>query len=104
MGLSPFLRASGTRLDAEGLVVRVPSGPGWDRLRDPGTAARLEQALTPHLEAPVPLRFEEAPEEAGASEIRITPQEAQQGRLRDLLEQEPGLRAAVQELDLELLD
>jgi DNA polymerase-3 subunit gamma/tau len=42
-------------------------------------------------------------ETAGEAE-RVTAEEARAGRLRDLLEKEPGLAPAVEELDLELLD
>jgi DNA polymerase III subunit gamma/tau len=103
-GLSPFLRASGTRVESGALVVEVPPGPGLERLQDRGTATRLEEALARNLETAVSLRFEEAREGTKGPDLRITTGEVQQGRLRDLLEQEPGLRAAVEELDLEIMD
>ncbi len=103
-GLSPFLMASGTRVESGTLVVAVPPGPGLERLQDRSTAAQLEKALARNLEAAVDLRFEEAEERKEDPEVRITTGEVQQGRLRDLLEQEPGLRAAVEELDLEIMD
>jgi hypothetical protein len=96
--------ASGTRVESGTLVVEVPPGPGLERLQDRGTATRLETALARNLEAAVALRFEEARERKEDPAVRITTGEVQQGRLRDLLEQEPGLRAAVEELDLEIMD
>jgi DNA polymerase III subunit gamma/tau len=103
-GLSPFLRASAVHEEGGALVVAMPMGPGLDRLRDPATARAVEEALARHLRSPVPLRFVEATEAVVEPEVRISTREVQQGRLRDLLEQEPGLRQAVEELDLEIVD
>jgi hypothetical protein len=57
----------------------------------------------PAKDSPLLAAFKEKLGEAGESS-RITVDQARAGRLRDLLEKEPGLRPAVEELDLELLD
>jgi DNA polymerase III subunit gamma/tau len=103
-GLSTFLRASVVRIEEGVLVVDVPPGPALERLQDHATARRLEQALTRHLEAGVPLRFRKGGEVDPDPGTRITPGAVQQGRLKDLLEREPGLRGAVEALDLEIVD
>lgn len=78
--------------------------------REGGSAPSSSERRSSGNEAPPPPR--ESPllaafkEKLGESEerSRITVNEAREGRLKDLLEKEPGLRPAVEELDLELLD
>jgi len=104
-GLSPFLIAARTWVEEGALVVEIPAGPGLDRARDPATAVALERALARHLQKPASIAFRAAPETDETKEVtRITPKEVQEGRLQDLLQQEPGLRGAVEALDLEILD
>jgi len=66
-------------------------------------APSAEEARAPRKEGPLLAAFKEKMGEAGEG-ARITVDEARAGRLKDLIEKEPGLRPAVEELDLELLD
>ncbi len=103
-GLGPFLRAAVVRSGTQGQVeVVLPPGPGLDRLKEPLVRSGLEKALHRHLVGRP--RLVVVPGEApGAASGRITPETVRQSRLRKLIEREPLLGKAVQELDLELLD
>jgi DNA polymerase-3 subunit gamma/tau len=103
-GLVPFMRAAVVRSGSEGQVeVSLPPGPGLDRLREPLVRAAVERALHRHL-VDRPQLVVVATEAAADASRRITPETVREGRLRELIEREPLLGKAVQELDLELLD
>lgn len=103
-GVLPFLRAADVDFPGEGRVrISLPPGPGLERLRSSGTRATLREALRKHSGIDPELII------AGGDEIngppaRITPESIRDGRMRDLVNKEPALGEAVQELDLELLD
>ncbi len=86
------------RPEAEAQVPRAgsPSGPAVRR----GSAPPPKPSETRAREG-LRAAWQAKPDEAGG---RVTEEEARQGRLHDLLEREPGLVQAVEELDLELLD
>lgn len=103
-GLGPFLQAAVVGTDPQGAVeVRLPPGPGLERLKEPLVRRALEEALRPHLEGTPSLVVREEGT-VGGSEGRITTETVRRGKLKELIEREPLLASAVEELDLELLD
>ena len=99
-----FLRtASVSEGPGDEVHVRLPAGPGLDRLREPAHYGKLTAGLSSQLgrDARIVLDAAETPTEGGA---RITLESVREGRLRELLAKEPALERAVTELDLELLD
>ncbi|MBI4540472.1 MAG: DNA polymerase III subunit gamma/tau [Gemmatimonadetes bacterium] len=101
-GIRPFLQAA---MVAEGegdrVVLALPPGPGLERLQSPGVRARVEAALARYVGRQVRLEVEAAGN-VGAG--RVSPEELRRERLARLVEREPVLGRAVEELDLELLD
>ncbi len=103
-GMLTLLRGTDARVDAEGaLELRLIAGPVLERLRG-GEQKDLEEALARTASRGIPIRLLELPDSNRTGQARISPEEVRQGRLRDLLEREPGLGRAVEELDLELLE
>ncbi|TVP55641.1 MAG: DNA polymerase III subunit gamma/tau [Gemmatimonadales bacterium] len=103
-GLSPFLMA--TRAEADGHVLRlhVPDGPGEERLRDSGVRRKIEERLRTLGAAGVSLEVRASGEPGSETGDRISRTEVREGKLSDLLAQEPALKPAVEELDLEIAD
>ncbi len=103
-GLSPFLMA--TRAEADGTVLRlhVPDGPGEERLRDSGVRQTIEERLRTLGAAGVSLEVRASGDAGSDAGDRISRTEVRQGKLSDLLAQEPALKPAVEELDLEIAD
>lgn len=103
-GMLTVLRAAEARVnDAGALELRIIPGRHLDRLRA-GEGKVLEEALSRAASRTIPLRLLEIDPSAEAPEARIALSEVREGRLRDLLEREPGLKPAVEVLDLELMD
>ncbi len=106
-GLTPFLRGAEISLEeGDRLRVRLPPSPGLDRLMgDAGDRGALERAFAHHVETPHRLSFGSlgSRSEPGSGG-RISVDEARAGQMSDLMEKEPALRAAVEVLDLELID
>jgi DNA polymerase-3 subunit gamma/tau len=108
-GLGVFLKAA-TLVEGEGPVLRLkmPAGPGFERLNSEQTARRqLEDALTDRLGRPVTLEVIEvnAMEGAGGQPPRrFTSEQVRSDRLERMGREEPLLGRAVQEWDLEWLD
>ena len=103
-GLPAFLHLAKIEEGGAGeVVLALPPGPGLERLRDRGTRHRLAEALATHLgeKRRIVLREETSPE---AREVRIAPDPARDRRLSEIVEREPLLARAVEELDLELLE
>jgi hypothetical protein len=103
-----FLKAA-TLVEGEGevLVLKMPAGPGVERLNSEQAATRqLEKALASRLGRPVTLRVEAvgASEEGGKPPRRLTSEQVRSDRLNRMLSEEPLLDRAVQEWDLEWLD
>ena len=104
-GLRAFLRgARRERVGRRGLRLTVPPGPGLDRLRRPGGTNDLAEALRRQLRYRPRIEVVEGTAAASSSSRAATPGEARRERLRELVEREPLLGRAVEELDLELLD
>jgi hypothetical protein len=103
-GVLPFLRAATVSFPGEGEIrLSVLHGPGLERLQDPLVIRTLGEALAVHTgSAPEVTVLADGPGEGRTG--RITEETLRDGRLRDLLEKEPALGEAVEELDLELLD
>jgi hypothetical protein len=105
-GLSPFLMGGRAEGGEEGLVVTLPPGPALERLRAPEVRESVREALRARTGRTEALSFVEmtgADPDAGA-DTRISSHEVREGRMHDLLEREPALRAAVESLDLQILD
>ena len=104
-GLTPLLRGADARVEKPGVLsIRLPPGPGLERLSEPPVLRSLEAALAARTDGHPSIRVEGAPVAGTEGPGRISSDEAKSGRLRDLLEEEPGLQSAVETLDLELLD
>ena len=102
-GMLTILRGMDARVDEEGaLELRVVPGPALERLRG-GQLSTLEAALARAASQEIAIRVLEAEDGGGQTDARVSTDAVKAGRLTDLLQKEPGLRPAVQELDLELL-
>ena len=104
-GMGPFLRAAVVGLGEDGaLVVELPDGPGLERLREQ-TALRTIQNALEALMGERPEIVVRATSEPSSEKLkRIMPETIRSDRLRELIQREPLLQHAVEELDLELLD
>jgi DNA polymerase-3 subunit gamma/tau len=103
-GLGPFLRSAAVTEGADGSIeVSMPAGPAVERLGRAAVIDQMRSGLTPYLgRAPVlVIRTREEPK-VGAG--RLTEEAVREDTLRALYRQEPRLRRAVEELDLELMD
>jgi len=103
-GLGPFLRSAAVTEGADGSIeVSMPAGPAVERLGRSAVIDQMRSGLTPYLgRAPVlVIRTGEEPK-VGAG--RLTEEAVREDTLRALYRQEPRLRRAVEELDLELMD
>ncbi len=103
-GVLPFLKAG--RVEFPGtweVLLSLPQGPGLDRLREPTVLRALTQALGRHVQGDPKISVQEL---GGAEPAagRITEETVRRGRLQELVDKEPTLGEAVQELDLELLE
>jgi DNA polymerase III subunit gamma/tau len=106
-GLGTLLRGAPVRaLEGDVLEVELIRGPALERLQHDAVRTALEVALDPHFAGTPKIRVREGDDRgSGAgSGGRISQGEVRTGLLQDLLEKEPGLRPAVEELDLELMD
>jgi len=103
-GLSSFLRSAEVREDAAGTVhISLPPGPGLDRMEKPAIRAAVSAALGALMGRTPPLEVESKdPGSTGAT--RVTQQTVRDTRLKELLDAEPALEPALDELDLELTD
>jgi hypothetical protein len=99
VGTTDLLRGAEAEQTASGVVrVRV-AGLVLERLEEEHRDV-LSRAVSRVLDRELLLKVE-AEEETGG---RISQERVREGRLRELIRQEPALEHAVQELDLELLD
>ena len=104
-GLRPFLRgARAERVGERALRLTVAPGPGLDQLRRPGEVTDIAEALARLLDYRPSIEVAEGPQAGSSSPRAVSPQQVRQERLRELVEREPLLARAVEELDLELLD
>lgn len=103
-GVLPFLRAARVDFPRAGAIqLSVPPGPGLDKLKDPVVIRKLREAVGHHAGSLPDLSVREEASGEGARS-RVTEGSVRDGRLRELVEEEPTLGEAVEELDLELLD
>ena len=104
-GMRLFLRAAVVELGEDGaLVVELPDGPGLERLKEQMALRTIQNALEV-LMGERPEIVVRATSEASSEKLeRITPETLRSDRLRELIQLEPLLQHAVEELDLELLD
>jgi len=103
-GLLAFLRTASVRATEGGtLEVRPVPGPTADRLREPAILDRIRTGLTPYVGRTPELAVLE-PETASETVQRVSRDEVREDTLNALFRQEPRLRRAVEELDLELMD
>ena len=103
-GVLPFLRAARTDFPGTDMVeLHMPPGPGLEGLESRTVLASLQGALKERLDRDVRVVVKEGvgPESTGE---RVTEETVREGRLKELVDKEPTLEEAVQELDLELLD
>jgi DNA polymerase-3 subunit gamma/tau len=103
-GLAPFLRSASVSADQDG-AIRISSlaEPAVERLADPATLQAIRDGLAPHLGRVPDVIVDNRPKDRMPS-VRVTDAEVRQDTLRALYRQEPRLRRAVEELDLELMD
>ena len=103
-GMRATLREADARVDEAGsLELRMTSGRDLERLRA-GEGKALEKALGRVAGRPIPVRLRSIDLPADVQESAGARSGSGRGRLGDLLEREPGLRPAVEMLDLELVD
>jgi DNA polymerase-3 subunit gamma/tau len=108
-GLAIFLRAARASEPQPGQVVlELPPGPGLERLRgEPATRRALEAVLSEHLGRSVvlePRALGGAGANASEPTQRLTVERVKAEQLNRLTEQEPTLKKAAQEWNLELLE
>jgi DNA polymerase III subunit gamma/tau len=102
-GMTTLLRAAAVGECPGGLIASVPDGPLLERLSDPRLLRAIADAVSRFTGSPV--TFQVQTNDSGrADPERITEGSVKEGRLRELVEQEPLLQRAVEELDLELMD
>src|SRR5690606_31567554 len=103
-GLGAFLRSATVRDAPDGRINIAPlPGPAVERLEERATQAAIRAGLSPLLGRPVEIRVEVASELPPAP-ARVTAAEVREDTMQALFRQEPRLRRAVEELDLELMD
>ena len=102
-GLLTFLRGADAVVAEDGALELGVAGPALERLKG-STSGALEEALSRATSRAVTIRVRGTDGRGRSTESRISRDEVRQGRLRDLVEKEPALRHAVEELDLELLE
>lgn len=104
-GMRPFLRAAEVSESDDGsVVIKLPAGPGLDRLSAPVARRRLSDVLADLLGRPIVVVVEKAGGTPGQAAERISPDTVRSDRLQALMQREPLLQKAVKELDLELLE
>lgn len=104
-GLRPFLHGAGRqRMGERGIRLTVSPGPGLDWLSTTSGTNALAEALQRQLGYRPKIDVDEAPNERPSRPPATSPQQVRQERLEELVEREPLLARAVEELDLELVD
>ena len=103
--LSPFLRAADVARDGPyGLRLTLPPGLGLERLSQPGARRELAESLARYLGREPNIEVAEGSPAPPGKPVRITRQRVTESQLKELVEREPLLGRAVEELDLELLE
>ncbi len=103
-GLMAFLRAASVSEGGDGSVhVSGMAPPAVERLADPTVLLAIREGLAPHLGRAPTIVIDELGA-APAPSTRVTEEDAREDTLKALFRQEPRLRQAVEELDLELME
>ncbi|MEX2466932.1 MAG: DNA polymerase III subunit gamma/tau [Gemmatimonadota bacterium] len=103
-GMTAFLRTATVEDLGNGAIAVSPlPGPALERLREPSVQAAIRTGLEPYLGRKAELRIG-AGSETPPPTARVTESEVREDTLRALFRQEPRLKRAVEELDLELMD
>ena len=103
-GLPTILKGASVETAGErGLRIGLPDGMGLDDLPR-SSVASLRQALARHLDYAPEIDIVEGGGAAPRAPRAVSPQQVRQERLEELVEREPLLARAVEELDLELVD
>lgn len=103
-GLTTVLRGARVENAGErGLRVALPHGMTREDL-PPNSVPSLRKALADHLGYAPEIDFDEGPNEHPSGPPATSPEQMRRERLEELVEREPLLARAVEELDLELVD
>ena len=103
-GLPTILKGAPVENAGErGLRIRLPDGLGLADLPR-NSVASLKRALAGHLDYTPDIDIVESLRAAPSAPPPVSPEQARQERLAELVEREPLLARAVEELDLELVD
>ena len=104
LGLSGFLRSAKVRELSDGrLEVTILPGPGARKLKEPGVILEICKGVGAYLKQAPDIVIADIATEPLNTE-RITEKSVREDTLRELLQQEPRLGRALEELDLELMD
>ena len=104
LGLSGFLRSAEVRELSDGrLEVTTLPGPGARKLKEPEVMLEICKGVAAYLKRAPDIVIADIKTEPLNTE-RITEKSVREDTLRELLQQEPRLGKAVEELDLELMD
>ncbi len=103
-GMTPLLRAAVVREEAEAVIVELPDGPAVERLADPVSQRVVLEALEARMGREPKLVVRVKKEISEGEGGRITSEKVKADRVRSLVEREPLLERAVEELDLELME
>tara|TARA_Y100000780_G_scaffold230620_1_gene253229 strand:+ start:1840 stop:3351 length:1512 start_codon:yes stop_codon:yes gene_type:complete len=104
LGLSGFLRSAEVRELPDGrLEVTTLPGPGARKLKEPEVMLEICTGVAAYLKRAPDIVIADIKTEPLNTE-RITEKSVREDTLRELLQQEPRLGRAVEELDLELMD
>jgi DNA polymerase-3 subunit gamma/tau len=103
-GFAAFLRAAEVSELEDGRIgVAGLPAPAAERLGEPAVMEAIREGLAPHL-GRAPRLVVRPPGEGAAIGRRVTEDEVREDTLKALYRQEPRLKRAVEELDLELMD
>ncbi len=89
---------------AGSLRLALPEGPALERLSGGTELDALALALSKGAGGAVSIEVDRLEPEAEEPASRVSSAEVREGLLGDLLEKEPGLKAAVRDWDLDILD
>ncbi len=103
-GMTPLLRAAVVREEAEAVIIELPDGPAVERLADPLSQRMVLDALQARMGREPKLVVRVQKDVPEGENGRITSEKVKADRVRSLVEREPLLERAVEELDLELME
>ena len=86
------------------MVIELPAGPGLERLEVPSAQRALKTALGSLMATEPEIVVRASGDDTTPRRERISREAVRKDRMKGLIQQEPHLQHAVDELDLELLD